>query len=240
MIPMNVPSVTCTSKYGWRTYTLNGKQVKDYHHGIDLVPTHAVDDPEVVATADGIVMQVVNVGKKGGKMCLVRIKHKEYQTAYYHLKSGSIKVQKGDIVKKGQVIGIMGNTGNVTGKHLHYQIDKGSNNSSINPWDYVFGDKEVVGIYDAPTTGLYRVQSARYIRTGAGTEYRIKKVCELTKDGQNHCVNKNKNAKAQYEVGTPFNVYEIKYAKNLSIWGRTPSGWICLESHTGTIYCKKV
>ena len=240
MNPIKCKKVICTSKYGPRTYKLNGKTIKDFHHGIDIVPSPSIDNPEILATADGIVTKVVKIGKKGGTMCQVRIKHRDYQTAYYHLKSGSITVNKGDFVKKGSVVGIMGNTGKVTGSHLHYQIDKGSNSSSINPWDYVFENKELAGIYDVPETGLYKVISPRYVRTGAGTNYRIKKVYELKPDGQKHCVNKNKNANAQYEMGTPFNVYEIKYSNNFAIWGRSPSGWICLKSHSGTEYCKKV
>lgn len=86
----------------------------------------------------------------------------------------------------------------------------------------------------------YEVISPRYVRVGAGTEYRIKKVSELTKDGQKHCTNTKKTAKAQYKSGTIFTNQKTVKATNGSIWAKTPSGYVCLVSSKGTIYCKKV
>ncbi|MBO7044018.1 M23 family metallopeptidase [bacterium] len=231
MYPIKTNNLVMTSGYGKRTYIYNGKKITDFHHGIDLVGGN-----DVVAVSSGIVVKTVKKGSKGGTMCLVRIQHEKYQTAYYHLKSESITVSAGDYVEKGQVIAKVGNTGKVTGKHLHFQIDKGSNKTSINPYDYVFGKKEVKGL----KKGDHKVESARYVRTGAGTDYRIKKVAELTPDGQKHVVDKNPTADAQYQVGTIFTVYEFKESRTGSIWGRSPSGWICLISKNGTIYCSKV
>lgn len=92
---------------------------------------------------------------------------------------------------------------------------------------------------DLPIKGDYKVISPRYVRVGAGTEYRIKKVSELTKDGQKHCVNTKKTAQAQYKSGTIFtNLMTVK-AKNGSIWAKTPSGYVCLISSKGTMYCSK-
>ena len=136
MYPIKTNKLVMTSGYGKRTYTLNGKKVSDFHHGIDLV-----GGTDILATADGVVTKTVKIGKKGGTMCQVRIRHKDYETAYYHLKSGSITVNVGDTVKQGQKIAEIGDTGKVTGKHLHYQIDRGSNSTSINPYDYVFKNK---------------------------------------------------------------------------------------------------
>lgn len=90
------------------------------------------------------------------------------------------------------------------------------------------------------TKGTYQVISPRYVRTGAGTEYPIKKYEALSKDGKKHAVNKSKGADAQYEKGTKFTALEIMYASNKSIWANTPSGYVCIESAKGTIYCKKV
>lgn len=231
MYPIKTDKLVMTSGYGKRTYVYNGKEITDFHHGIDLVGGDLV-----IATADGIVKKVVNKGKKGGTMCQIRIQHADYESAYYHVKSGSIRFKVGDYVKKGEVIAEVGNTGKVTGKHLHYQIDKGSNSTSINPYNYVFGDKELAGI----STGDYYVVSPRYVRTGAGTEYRIKQVRELTKDGQKHCVDQTPTAKAQYRAGTIFTALEVTTGRNKSIWSRTPSGYVCLYSHNGKEYCKKI
>lgn len=231
MYPIKTDKLVMTSGYGKRTYIIDGKKITDFHHGIDLV-----GGDDIVATADGIVIKVVNKGSKDGTMCLIRIKHKDYQSAYYHIKSGSAKVKVGEYVKKGTVIAKVGNTGKVTGKHLHYQIDNGSNSTSINPYDYVFGDKEIIGI----SKGNWIVESPRYVRTGAGTEYRIKQVRELTPDGQKHVVDSVPTAKAQYKKGTIFTVRSIEKGRNNSIWGVSPSGYICLISSFGKEYCKKL
>lgn len=132
--------ITITSGYGERIHPVTKK--KAFHYGVDAVSSSSKD---ILATADGQVVKVVNTGSKGGTMCLVRIQHKDYQSAYYHIKSGSSKVKKGEWVKKGQKIATMGNTGQVTGTHLHFQIDKGTNATAINPTEYLKGNKELVG-----------------------------------------------------------------------------------------------
>lgn len=93
---------------------------------------------------------------------------------------------------------------------------------------------------DLPKEGDYKVLSPRYVRKGAGTEYPIKKVKDLTKDGQKNCTSSNKNAKAQYKSGTIFTNQKSVKASNGSIWAKTPSGYVCLISSKGTMYCSKV
>lgn len=140
MYPIKTDKLRVTSKYGKREYTYRGKRVKDFHNGIDLVGGH-----EIVAAADGEVVSTRNEGKQYGNGCYVRIKHSNgLYTLYYHLKSGSVTVKKGEKVTKGQVIGIIGKTGKATGVHLHYQIDKGSSASAIDPTEYVLNGKEIV------------------------------------------------------------------------------------------------
>ena len=146
MYPIKTDKLRVTSKYGKREYTYRGKRVKDFHNGIDLIGGN-----EIVATADGEVVSTRNEGKQYGNGCYVRIKHSNgLYTLYYHLKSGSVTVKKGEKVTKGQVIGIIGKTGKATGVHLHYQIDKGSSASAIDPTEYVLNGKEIVE--EAPIT----------------------------------------------------------------------------------------
>ena len=138
MYPVKANKLTVTSAFGPRTYTYQGRQVSDYHKGIDLI-----GGSEIVAFDDGVVTATCNSGVQYGQACYVRIKHPSgWQTLYYHLKSGSVCVSVGQSVKRGQKLGIMGATGQATGVHLHFQIDKGSSASAINPYDYVFNGKE--------------------------------------------------------------------------------------------------
>lgn len=140
MYPVKASKLTVTSKFGPRTYTYQGKQVSDYHKGIDLI-----GGSEIVAFADGVVTSTCNSGVQYGQACYVRIKHSNgWQTLYYHLKSGSVCVSVGQSVKKGQKLGIMGATGVATGVHLHFQIDKGGSSTAIDPYDYIFNGKELV------------------------------------------------------------------------------------------------
>ena len=143
-VPINSENIKITSYYGNRKYYYQGKLIKDFHNGIDLVPSPC-NNNEILAFADGIVTSVQKTGIQYGTGCYVRLKHNNgLYTLYYHLKSGSICVNVGDKVRKGQKLGIIGTTGKSTGIHLHFQIDKGSSSTSINPYDYLFSGKEFI------------------------------------------------------------------------------------------------
>lgn len=152
MYPIKANKLRCTSKYGNRQYTYQGRLIKDFHRGVDLVAEPNNRNEEILAFEDGEVTSVQKTGKQYSTGCYVRIKHSNgYYTLYYHLKSGSIVVNKGDKVKKGQKIGIIGTTGQSTGVHLHFQIDKGSSATSINPYDYVFNNKQFISNNTKPS-----------------------------------------------------------------------------------------
>ncbi|MCG8700404.1 MAG: M23 family metallopeptidase, partial [Bacteroidales bacterium] len=59
-----------------------------------------------------------------------------YKTLYAHLHKFNVKV--GQKVKRGDVIGFVGNTGTSTGPHLHYEVHV--NNKKVNPVNYYFND----------------------------------------------------------------------------------------------------
>jgi len=88
----------------------------------------------VVAAMDGVVFND-NPGDQYGKT--VQIDHGNgFQTLYGHLSEVSVAV--GANVKRGQVIGRSGETGNVTGPHLHFEVRKGKNNP-VNPSELTKG-----------------------------------------------------------------------------------------------------
>jgi murein DD-endopeptidase MepM/ murein hydrolase activator NlpD len=98
------------------------------HNGIDLA---APKGTPVFAAADG---QVYFTGRDGNYGKTLRIAHPgNIQTWYCHLKS--IKAKIGQWVARGQYIGRVGDTGNVTGPHLHYEIRIG--NKPMDPLKYL-------------------------------------------------------------------------------------------------------
>lgn len=241
MYPIKASKLSVTSYYGNRTYTYQGKKVSDFHSGIDLIANPRDNNAEIVAFDDGTVTAVQKTGAQYGTACYVRISHGNgWYTLYYHLKSGSIVVNKGDKVKRGQKIGIIGTTGVSTGVHLHFQIDKGSNSSAVNPYDYVFNGKELPKPTPTPssfTTGNYKCNGSMNVRSGAGTNYAIKKVSQLTADGKKHATSTNPNANAVYKAGTIFTAQQI--INQNGVWAKTPSGYVCIKGASGTVYCTK-
>lgn len=94
----------------------------------------------------------------------------------------------------------------------------------------------------APTPTSYPVYETlgdMYVRYGAGLNYGVKLVKDLTPDGIKHATSQNPNAYAVYKKGTLFTVYETRDL-GYGLWGRSPSGWICLIGKSGTVYCKEV
>ncbi|WP_159437664.1 peptidoglycan DD-metalloendopeptidase family protein [Ferrimonas marina] len=84
------------------------------HNGVDF--SGPVGTP-VLAAADGEVVEARYKRLNGN---FIRIKHGKYQTYYLHL--SDMAVTKGQRVRRGQVIGSLGNTGRSTGPHLHFEI----------------------------------------------------------------------------------------------------------------------
>ena len=128
-----------TSKFGNRTITINGKKTTGMHNGIDLVALKngksATDT--VIAFADGKVVTSKYSSSAGE---YIKLDHGNgIYTRYLHLKGGSRTVQVGDTVKRGQVLGYMGATGNTTGAHLHFDIN--IDGAYVDPAPYLEGKK---------------------------------------------------------------------------------------------------
>jgi murein DD-endopeptidase MepM/ murein hydrolase activator NlpD len=102
-----------TSRYGKRKDPLNKK--KAFHEGVDF---RAKKGDKIFATADGVVLRAF---RNGGYGNYVQISHGNgYSTSFSHMQVFLVK--KGEKVKRGQPIGLIGSTGRSTGPHLHYEI----------------------------------------------------------------------------------------------------------------------
>lgn len=119
-----------SSYYGQRTDPFY--KVTKFHGGIDFSGPTGLG---IYATGDGVVIRVEK--NKSGYGNNILIDHGYgYMTRYAHLHS--FKVKKGQKVKRGQEIGLMGNTGKSTAPHLHYEVIK--NNKTVNPINFFYND----------------------------------------------------------------------------------------------------
>ncbi|MGB3300435.1 MAG: M23 family metallopeptidase [Phormidesmis sp.] len=115
IFPLAIPA-PITSLFGFRIHPISGDQ--RFHAGTDI---GAEQGTPVLAAQAGTV---VSADYAGGYGLMVVLDHKvektELQSRYAHL--SDILVKPGDRVKKGDVIGLVGSTGNSTGPHLHFEM----------------------------------------------------------------------------------------------------------------------
>jgi len=96
------------------------------HDGIDLAP--GCNSPIYAATSGTVTF----AGLTGGYGNYIQISHGGgVSTAYGHIVNGGIKVSRGQRVVAGQLIALVGSTGNSTGCHLHFETRVGG--ASTNP-----------------------------------------------------------------------------------------------------------
>lgn len=216
---------------------------KGVHDGVDIVNvdskgTHILG--WIVAHSDGVVVSVRNNIKgfvAGGSYGnYVKIRHDDgYYTLYAHIAYKTLKVKVGQIVKKGEVIGYMGATGTAYGGHLHFEI-RNQMDVRIDPTKYLDSNLpdtvEFIKGYD------YVCLSDMYVRWGAGLNYGIKLVKNLTEDGKKNATSKNPNAYAVYKEGTIYTALDV-IKTNYGIWAKTPSGYVSMQGISGTKYARK-
>jgi murein DD-endopeptidase MepM/ murein hydrolase activator NlpD len=103
-----------------------------FHQGIDFT---APTGTEIYATGDGKVLEVKSMRRDYGNHIIIDHGY-GYTTVYAHLDRFNVK--KGQVVKRGDVIGFVGSTGLSTAPHLHYEVKL--NNRNVDPANYFFND----------------------------------------------------------------------------------------------------
>ena len=174
------------------------------------------------------------------------------------------KIKKGQTFTRGQQIFREGTDGNATGNHFHFSAGKGKykngwvqnskgkwvlscTNGAYKPEQLFYIDKAFTTIKNSKglifkekptetakktgyTTGNYKVNTdLLYVRKGAGTIYSKVKFNDMTENAQEKILAIRGYAVDGYVKGLTFTVLQVK-----GKWGRTPSGWVCLD------YCKKI
>lgn len=117
------------SGYGYRIHPIYG--IPKMHNGLDFTATQGTP---IYATGDG---RVTTAGPGTGTGNHVVINHGYgYETIYMHMVR--VKVRPGQAVKRGQIIGWVGNTGASTGPHCHYEVH--INGRPVDPVYFFFND----------------------------------------------------------------------------------------------------
>ncbi|MBT6039844.1 MAG: peptidoglycan DD-metalloendopeptidase family protein [Halieaceae bacterium] len=115
-----------SSAYGSRTDPFTGKRA--WHQGIDFA---GAEGDHIIAVASGVVSWS---GERTGYGTLVEIAHGDgLITRYAHNRENRVEV--GDLVRQGDVIALMGNSGRSTGPHVHFEIFK--HGRAVDPSSYV-------------------------------------------------------------------------------------------------------
>lgn len=123
-------------------YKKKGNWAAGWHTGIDLV-----GNENIYSSCLGVVSDV-GIDNSYGNYLVIKNDIDGRFHWFCHL--SKINIKKGDRVQKGTLIGIMGSTGNSTGKHLHFEIRNPSNKyaDTINPANYM-GIPNIVGNYNS-------------------------------------------------------------------------------------------
>jgi murein DD-endopeptidase len=134
-----------------KTFQGDEKDNKNYYaYGSDAL---AVADGIVTEVKDGIPQNIpgensravpITLETVGGNHVILDIGGGHY-AFYAHLQPGSLRVKLGDKVRRGQVVGLVGNSGNSTEPHLHFHVENASSPLGAEGLPYALGAFEVVG-----------------------------------------------------------------------------------------------
>jgi hypothetical protein len=134
-----------------RTFTGDSKDNKNYRcYGAEAL---AVADALVVGVKDGIPENIpgptsravpITLETVGGNFVILDLGQGRY-AFYAHLQPGSLRVKLNDKVRRGQVLGLVGNSGNSTEPHLHFHVSDGNSPLGSNGLPYVITEFEVQG-----------------------------------------------------------------------------------------------
>ena len=121
-------------------WPVRGRVIAGYGAKVNGAPNDGInlavpEGTSVKAAEDGVVAYAGNELKGYGNLVLVRHPN-GFVTAYAH--ASELKVKRGDPVKRGQIVALAGQSGNVTSPQLHFEIRKGS--SPIDPTQYLNGN----------------------------------------------------------------------------------------------------
>lgn len=193
-------------------YATNGKKLKQYAVENGTVLSCGTDS--AYANAKYVWVSYPRLGVK---------------MLHYHL--DSIGVKKGQSVNEKTVLGRTGKTGLATGVHLHLGIKRLSGGGWLDPESWSENEYAAPKKTSRHRVGDYIVTRAQllYVRRAPGKSGEKLSFSELSKDAQKKILRLSGYRANGYVNGLCFSVLEVR-----GNWGRTPSGWVCLD------YCEAI
>lgn len=198
----------------------------DNHKGIDGRPfTNISKTCNVVSPVAGKVVYVENeiqgtnlsTGTQGMGNCVAVLDSHGYLHRFQHLEYHSVRVRLGEYVTRGLALGECGNTGNSTGRHLHYDI------SAPVPPGYE---------WCKPVTGKFLRSNRWYLDPLPYLQGDIYEVTYVS--GLNVRTSRLGKVIGELSYGELFPIVETNSA---GTWGKLPDGtWVCIKPQ----FCKKI
>ncbi|HVO83343.1 MAG TPA: M23 family metallopeptidase [Syntrophobacteria bacterium] len=134
IVPVDSETYCFSSGFGWRQSPFTGQ--REFHSGLDISDSEGTP---IIAPANGVVLEAGSSKYMGRYL---KLDHgRGCTTSYSHLSRFNVK--PGDKVKRGQVLGLMGNTGNSSGPHVHYRIEV--DEKMVNPRTYILNSVAPMG-----------------------------------------------------------------------------------------------
>lgn len=205
---------------------------KGKHNGIDIVG-YKSKTCWLVAHSDGVVVGTRNDYNKTDKTGnsygnYVKIKHDNGMfTMYGHIKYNTVQVKVNQKVRKGDVIGYMGNTGHSFGAHLHFEV-RNEKDVRIDPTPYIDSD-----LPNKWVTGKYKLLYSKAIRNNHTLGNNIVKVKQCMSSVKLNLTSNNPNANAYFKSGIIVEITEIYKDSTSRVWGKLKNSWIVLCNRDG-------
>ncbi len=148
-------------------------QSRVYSGPREKLESYTIFGKPVIAVADGVVVNTANdqpeqmpgqfpngisLTQADGNFVILDLGQNRY-ALYAHMQPGSVRVHKGDRVTRGQVIGLVGNTGNSVAPHLHFQVMAGPSSFASNGLPYEIDSFQVTG--STPGTAAFDEAEAK-------------------------------------------------------------------------------
>ena len=199
---------------------------KGEHNGEDLLnrtPSTKNVACSIIAIDDGTVTVVKKTKTRGN---YVEIQHQLGISRYLHMKDNSIKVSVGQKVKRGQVLGTMGTTGDSTGIHLHLAVL--IHGEYVDPYEFIIGLK-ILNLKE----GNYKLTENKYIRATPEVTLTNKVKYKNVRDDLKGKFIKDNLGYARYKIGATAEVREFKKDKKGNWWAKTLNTWFCIFDKNG-------